>query len=99
MDASRKRAASGRLLGEASPNRQTSSSGRGLRVWPAAVAAGAEAPRRASRHRPPPQAAPAVPALVESGKYVVDQPILSLPMEIYTYATPLTVYRKVAGAV
>ena len=39
-------------------------------------------------------AAPPIPALEAAGLFVVDQPVLHLPMELYTYATPLTVYRR-----
>ena len=39
-------------------------------------------------------AAPPIPALEAAGLFVVDQPVLHLPMELYTYATPLTIYRR-----
>ena len=39
-------------------------------------------------------AAPAIPQLVDSGLFEADEKRLFLPMEMYTYATPLTIYRR-----
>jgi len=42
-------------------------------------------------------AAPSIPQLVDSGKFVAEEGRLMLPMEMYTYPTPLKIYRRQAS--
>jgi len=40
-------------------------------------------------------AAPSIPQLLQSGRFRADKGRLMLPMEMYTYPTPLKIYRRV----